>query len=178
MDSLREKIKDIVGGYLVYESASVLVDEIMEAIEEARSPKTGLSPVDYYKANGLVDAILDGARKSQSSWSGREKIPEPIRDLLDVFVKISGIKPTRRQLMDWLGSGQDWLEIGAHPQDISKAYEESKPNEKGLGGFACYRPGSLTGAVQKVVGERRKSNTGMTRLERAQLEIAEMTNGG
>jgi hypothetical protein len=122
--------------------------------------------------------ILAGMRGAESSWPGREKLPEPIRDLLDVFVKISGIKPTRRQLMDWLGSGQDWLEIGAHPQDISKAYEESKPNEKGLGGFACYRPGSLTGAVQKVVGERRKSNTGMTRLERAQLEIAEMTNGG
>jgi len=121
--------------------------------------------------------ILEGLRGAQSSWDGREKIPEPIRDLLDAFVKVSGIKPVRGQLHDWLATGSDWLEIGAHPQDISKAYEESKPNEKGFGGFACYRPGSLTGAIQKVVGERRKSHSGGSRTERALAEIREMVNG-
>ncbi len=120
--------------------------------------------------------ILEGMRGAESSWPGREKLPEPIRDLLDVFVKVSGIKPVRGQLHDWLASGSDWLEIGAQKQDIAKAYEESKPNEKGFGGFACYRPGSLTGAIQKVVGERRMNGkSGVTPLQRALDEIAEMT---
>jgi len=146
-------------------------------INQIKPDSQSLSKENTEKANKMVDAIIEGARKAESSWLGRERIPEPIRDLLDTFVKVSGIKPTKGQLMDWLGSGQDWLEIGAHPQDISKAYEESKPNEKGFGGFACYRPGSLTGAIQKVVGERRKSHSGGSRTERALAEIREMVNG-
>jgi DNA-binding Lrp family transcriptional regulator len=118
--------------------------------------------------------ILAGMRGAESSWPGREKMPEPNRDLLDMFVKVSGIKPTAGQFMDWMKASNDWLEIGAHPQDIDKAYDESQPNEKGLGGFACYRPGSLTGAVQKVVGERQKSHKERPGVEQALAEIARM----
>jgi hypothetical protein len=118
--------------------------------------------------------ILAGMRGAGSSWPGREKMPEPNRDLLDMFVKVSGIKPTKEQFMDWMKASNDWLEIGAHPQDISKAYDESRPNEKGFGGFACYRPGSLTGAVQKVVGERQKSHAERPGVEQALAEIARM----
>ncbi len=118
--------------------------------------------------------ILEGLRGAQNSWPGREKIPETIRDLLDTFVRVSGIKPVRGQLMDWLGTGQDWLDIGAQKQDITKAFEESKPNEKGYGGFMVNRPGSLTRTIQKVVGQRRASHVEGTRLERALAEIAEM----
>lgn len=121
--------------------------------------------------------ILDGLRGASVSWSGREKFPEAIRDLLDVFVTVSGIKPVAGQQHDWLKTGSDWLEIGATKPDIAKAFEESKPNEKGFGGFACYRPGSLTGAIQKVVGQRRASRVEGTRLERALAEIAEMPHG-
>jgi hypothetical protein len=172
---LRETIYNILKKYEIDDNDRfALLGEIIAAIEEARSPTTGLSPVDYEKANGLVDAVLDGARKSQSSWPGREKMPEPNRDLLDMFVKVSGIKPTKEQFMDWMKASNDWLEIGAHPQDISKAYEESRPNEKGFGGFACYRPGSLMGAVQKVVGERQKGHKERPGVEQALAEIAEM----
>lgn len=123
----------------------------------------------------ILDGMIHYAQQEKDNWPGREKMPEPIRDLLDIFVKISGIRPLKGQLMDWLGSGQDWLEIGAHPQDISKAYEESRPNEKGFGGFACYRPGSLTGAIQKVVGERRKgSQISRPSLGQALAEIERM----
>ncbi len=118
--------------------------------------------------------IFEGLRGAQNSWPGREKIPETIRDLLDIFVQVSGIKPVRGQLMDWLGTGQDWLDIGATKQDITKAFEESKPNEKGYGGFMVNRPGSLTRTIQKVVGQQRASHVEGTRLERALAEIAEM----
>lgn len=124
--------------------------------------------------------ILDGMihyAQQKDNWLGREKIPEPIRDLLDVFVQASGIKPLKGQLLDWIASGNDWLEIGATKQDVVKAFEESRPNEKGFGGFACYRPGSLTGAIQKVVGERRRSSMPVTsedRLNKALREIEEM----
>lgn len=105
-------------------------------------------------ANVKVDAMIAFAKEEK--WAGREKMPEPIRDLLDVFVEVTGIKPTRGQINGWLADGSDWVEIGAKAGDIRAAYEKSRGDPVKGGGFFVGRPGSLTTTIQAIVGERRK----------------------
>ena len=127
------------------------------------------------KANVKVDAILKDSLDGKDRWPGREKMPEAIRDLLDVFVECTGIKPIRGQINDWMATGSDWVEMGASKADIRDAVEKSRPNvDQKRTGFTVGRPGSLTTTIQAVVGERRtkpKSNGSMKEfLDRYALE--------
>lgn len=114
-------------------------------------------------ANKKVDAILEQERKHQEkklegkSWPHREKFPEAIRELLDVYVRVTGQHPTKDRVLDWLSEGQDWLDLGILPIDIEKAYQKSRGDEKGFGGFTVGRPGSLTNTANMYAGERRAS---------------------
>jgi hypothetical protein len=111
---------------------------------------------DYEIANKKVDYILAQERAAQEhslqSWCGRDKIPEPIRELLDVYVEITGQRPVKKQLMDWMCSGQEWLELGIIDIDLRNAYARSKDGQ----GFTVARPGSLTAVAGMFAGERRK----------------------
>jgi coenzyme F420-reducing hydrogenase alpha subunit len=105
--------------------------------------------------NKKMDTFLENERKAQASglWTGREKIPESIRELLDVYVQITGQRPGKKDLMDWLQTGNEWLDMGATAQDVRDAYKKSKP-ETGQG-FTVARPGSLTRVMGALIGERR-----------------------
>jgi DNA-binding transcriptional ArsR family regulator len=119
--------------------------------------ESALSQKDLEQCNQKVDAILEGVRKSLESWSGREKMPEPVRELLDVYVEITGQKPLKGQLIDWLQTGQEWLELGITKTDIRNAYGASTP-DKG-DGFYVGRPGSLTRMAGMFAGKRRVKGT-------------------
>ena len=73
---------------------------------------------------------------------------------MDQYVILTGQKPTKSQLFDWLGTGGEWLELGAQPIDIVEAYKKANP-EKG-NGFFVNRPGSLTNTIGRVIGARRQ----------------------
>jgi hypothetical protein len=93
--------------------------------------------------------------QSRNAWSGREKFPEPIRDLLDAFVQTTGQRPSKGQLTDWLATGQEWLEIGITAADLRAAYARAKPPDGR--GFLVTRPGSLTSTAGAIAGERRQT---------------------
>ncbi len=107
------------------------------------------------KANKTVDFILETELKAQSFWPGREKIPEPIRELLDVYVELTGQHPGKAKLLDWLSTGQEWLELSIISDDLRRAYEKANP-QNGKGGFTVCRPGSLTATAGAFAGERHK----------------------
>lgn len=111
-----------------------------------------LSEKDLKECNAKVDAILENERKAKNSWFGREKMPEPIRELLDIYVSLTNDRPSKGDLMDWLGTGNDWLEKGIIAEDLRRAYEKSKEGT----GFLVNRPGSLTRTAGMFAGERRK----------------------
>lgn len=92
------------------------------------------------KANKTVDAMLDQVRNGEGkvSYPKREALPEPIRELIDEFVSISGIKPMAKEVSHWLMAGQDWLNIGATREDVRGALQYAK------GKFTMTDPGSLT----------------------------------
>ena len=145
------------------------------SLSESSSHTRALSKEKTDEANQMIDAILESNEKAKSSWPGREKIPEPIRDLLDVYVQLTGQRPVKDQLMDWLGAGNDWMEAGICVDDLRKAYEKSKPDQYGKGGFLVNRPGSLTRTAQMFAGQRHTSHAGMSPLNKALAELQEMT---
>jgi hypothetical protein len=124
--------------------------------KELREITRPLSKIDLDQCNAKIDAILKNERQAQNTWSGREKIPEPIRELLDVYVQITGQKPTKGQLMDWLSTGQEWMELEINAGDLRRAYARATPSDGR--GFAVTRPGSLTTTAGAVAGERRKAH--------------------
>jgi phage replication O-like protein O len=123
--------------------------------KEIRIKENALSPNEIAEANKKVDYILENERRAKESWNGRGQMPEPIRELLDVYVEVTGQKPIKAKLIDWLQSGQEWLELGATAQDIREAHKIARP-ENG-NGFMVSRPGSLTNTIGMIVGERHKT---------------------
>ena len=129
-------------------------------------------------ANKTVDAVLDFARQAEEkfskneAWPHRDKFPDPIRELLDVYVKLTGQRPAKKDVSDWLLTGQDWLDLGILPADLMSAYKKSKPDEKGWGGFTVARPGGLTRTAGMFAGERRTNGkTVGNKYERALAQL-------
>lgn len=70
---------------------------------------------------------------------------------------VTGQRPTRGQLADWIGTGQDWLEIGIGAEDLRAAYTRSQQTDGR--GFLVTRPGSLTSTAGALAGERRRTGS-------------------
>ena len=96
------------------------------------------------KANKKVDAILDQVRNGEGkvSYPKREALPEPIRELIDEFVRVSGMKPLAKDVSGWLMAGQDWLNLNATKDDVRKSLEYAK------GKFTISSPASLTNTIR------------------------------
>jgi hypothetical protein len=124
-----------------------------------------LSSKELKQVNRKVDAVIEQSRQaalkeqSGATWTGRESIPEAVRELLDVFVQVTGIRPAKSNLMDWMKAGQDWLDIGATQADVRAAHAKSKGDGKEGSGFTVTRPGSLTSVIGACAGERRSHGT-------------------
>lgn len=96
-----------------------------------------------------VDAILDNEKKALGSWQGREKMPEPLRDLGDAFVNVTGIKPQKKELVFWMGEFQDWLGMGVKPSDIQEAKAYSTEH-----GYDIFGPSSMTKTLRMLIAKK------------------------
>ena len=117
------------------------------------------------KKPDLVDAILQFEQIAQDKEAKREaypyrdKFPEPIREWSDLYVKLTGQRPLKKDVMDWIMACQDWIDAGFVKQDIIDAYNKSKGDDKGFGAFSVTRPGSLTNTANMYAGLRRQKGT-------------------
>ena len=105
-------------------------------------------------ANLTVDAILEKELKAQSSWVGREAMPEILRDLADEFVRATNIKPAKKELAWWLGEFQDWLTIGVRPVDVKSGVEYAREHD-----FDIFQPASLTKTLRMLIAKRKSAPT-------------------
>lgn len=105
------------------------------------TPQTGsgLTDEEIKQANSMVDAIIENQKKVK--YDNRDKIPEPLLQFADVYVELTGQKPTKRVLFQWIGEFNDWISEGLQPNDIRAAYKHATRPD---GGFLVGRPGSLT----------------------------------
>jgi hypothetical protein len=99
----------------------------------------GLSEKEIEQANAKVTAMIENSKKVK--YENRDKIPEQYLPLCDAYVEVTGQKPTKRVLMDWLSAFSDWVGEGLQPQDIRAAHKHATRPD---GGFLVGRPGSLT----------------------------------
>jgi hypothetical protein len=103
------------------------------------TPKGGLSEKELSQANAQVSAMIEASKKVK--YENRDKIPEPLLAFSDVYVELTGQKPSKRVLMDWIATFHDWIGEGLQPKDIRTAYQHATRPD---GGFLVGRPGSLT----------------------------------
>jgi hypothetical protein len=99
----------------------------------------GLSEKELGQANAQVTAMIEASKKVK--YENRDKIPEPLLAFSDVYVELTGQKPSKRVLMDWIATFHDWIGEGLQPKDIRVAYQHATRPD---GGFLVGRPGSLT----------------------------------
>jgi len=135
------------------DTGSPAIDALAERLADAALEVRGIAMLATDETPGqynerkpdMLDAILDQERQAvgKVTYPKREALPEAIRELIDEFVRASGIKPISKDMLNWLQAGNDWLEIGAQVKDIAPAYLQAK--EK----YTVYSPHSITKELQR-----------------------------
>jgi hypothetical protein len=113
-----------------------------------------LSEEDLKQVNAKVDAIIAQDKAASLHWKFRETVDEAIAEYLDVYIELTGQRPNKREIYDWMKAVQEWLDMGATKDDLRNAYKIARPGTP-KGGFMVTRPGSLTTTIRMVAGERR-----------------------
>ena len=94
---------------------------------------------------------------SKNAWPGREVFKDHARELIDVYVELTGQHPTRGQLSGWMADSEEWLEVGISMDDLKNAYAKANPDNGE--GFMVARPGSLTRVAGMMAGKRRSGKS-------------------
>jgi hypothetical protein len=107
--------------------------------ESTPSPKGAeLTEKEKAQANAKVDAMIANAKKV--TYRNREKLPEPYLMFGDLYFELTKQEPTKSDLMDWMGTFEEWKQKGLRPEHIRAAFAHAARD----GGFPVGRPGSLT----------------------------------
>lgn len=142
-----QKSRESVG-----QDTSLLSDSNTKPREtQGNPPSGGLTEKELEQANAKVTAMVENAKRVK--YENRDKIPEQYLSFCDTYVELTGQKPTKRVLIDWLGTFSDWISEGLQPKDIQAAYKHATRPD---GGFLVGRPGSLTNTA---VALRSKAQT-------------------
>lgn len=134
--------------------SSILVSDIPANINRNTEITAETTQTIVDSTNKTVDAMLEQERLSigRVSYPKRESLPEPIRELLDGWVKATGMKPLSKDVFHWMNAMNDWLELGVQVADIAPAYEAVKDK------FAVLTPHSLTNTLRARKAQPAKSN--------------------
>jgi len=121
------------------------------------------------KKGDLVDGTLHYLQAKAPRYENRDKLPDALLPFSDVYVELTGQKPTKRVLHDWLLTFHEWISEGLQPADIRAAYKHATRPD---GGFLVGRPGSLTNTA---VALKSKNSGGETKklslLEQIHLDL-------
>lgn len=141
----------VSSGSVSVSSGSVSASRQKNAQPENQSNQSVTNAQILKSANAQVDAILDNELKAQKSWQGREKLPEPLRDLADEFVNLTGLRPQKKELAWWMGEFSDWLGFGIQRKDISAGVQYAKDHN-----FGIMQPSSLTKTLRMLAANRQQ----------------------
>lgn len=149
-------------------------------IGDSTPPESSFNPPEppltevVRKANQTVDAVLEAERKAQSKeawkkWKYRDEIPDAMHPLLDAFVRVSKLVPSKKELSLWLMVGNDWLEAGLTPEHIEKAYDYANRD----GGFLVTGPNSLTKTAIGIKAKGGLSQSVLPTVEETKAKLDE-----
>lgn len=134
-----------------HRNAGVSATETNPSVTDSKPPISKDVSEIVEAANKTVDFILGQCGKQKVSWAGREKILESLWPLADLFVALTGLKPSKKELMYWMGEWSDWRSWQATPQDIKDALDHSRRDP---GGFMVSSPASLSKTVRAIAAKR------------------------
>lgn len=118
-------------------------------------------------SNKAVDFILESEKKIK--YQNRDKLPEPYLHFADLYNQLTGQEPTKRVLMDWMQTFEEWKQEGLQPEHIRAAYLHATRPE---GGFLVGRPGSLTNTAVAMKSKTSKiTEKTMSPLEQALYDL-------
>ena len=83
---------------------------------------------------------LETAQKAQR-YQNRERIPESFLWMSDLYNELTKQEPTKRVLLDWLQTFEEWKQEHLEDRHIRAAWLQANNINKG---FAVGRPGALT----------------------------------
>lgn len=98
--------------------------------------------LDWLIATGQeVTAEKLEAVKQAGKYEHREKIPETYLWMADLYNELTGQLPTKRVLLDWLQTFEEWKQERLEADHIRLAWQQASDINKG---FPVGRPGALT----------------------------------
>lgn len=113
------------------------------------STRAVLGKADIDNVNAQVTAMV--ALSGHTTYTNREKIPEPYLPYADVYHELTGQVPTKRALHDWISEFSVWQSEGIDPEQVRQAHEQA------AGRFTVLRPGSLTRTAAALKARRSTS---------------------
>jgi hypothetical protein len=113
--------------------------ETTETKTKTTQSGTGLSEKEIQQANAKVDAMIANSKKAK--YQNRDKIPEPYLIFADLYNELTKQEPTKRSIMEWFSTFEDWKSEGLQPEHIRAAWNYANRPE---GGFPVGRPSALT----------------------------------
>ncbi len=131
--------------------------------ESSFTSPTSLTAEEMEQAANLVLLQVQGGKLQ--TYANRNKFAEVYLPYCDVFVTLTGLKPAKKDLMDWMASFSDWKEAGLTPADIANAYQYATRPE---GGFLVTRPGSLTKTATALKAQNSRQSANPVRIVRAE----------
>lgn len=114
----------------------------------------GLSEKDLQQVNAKVDFILENEKKVK--YQNRDKLPEPYLHFADLYNQLTGQEPTKRVIMDWMQTFEEWKQEGLQDDHIRAAWQYANRPE---GGFPVGRPGALTNTAVAMKSKSMLSKT-------------------
>jgi hypothetical protein len=107
--------------------------------KEFKTPQVELTEKEKEQAGAMVMAMVENAKKVK--YQNRDKLPEPYLYFADLYNSLTQQAPTKRDLMDWMSTFEEWKQKELQAEHIRAAFEYATRKD---GGFPVGRPGSLT----------------------------------
>lgn len=133
--------------------------------KDLKTPLSVLSKKDYEQVNAKVDAMIENATKPKK-YDNRDKMPETYWTYSDLYHELTGQPLTKRVLLDWMATFEDWKQEGLQPEHIRAAWQHANRPE---GGFMVGRPGALT-VTAVAMKSKMIAAPPAPQLDRAELE--------
>ena len=110
----------------------------------------------------ITQSHLDAINKA-TGYQNRERIPEVLLPLLDLYHELTGQEPTKRTYTDWIDTAWTWKDEKLQLDDIRSAWAQAQSDK----GFTVGRPGALT---VTAVGMKSKAKPALPALNTAAIE--------
>jgi hypothetical protein len=124
----------------------------------------GLSEKELGQANAQVDAMIANSKKVK--YQNRDKMPEPYLMFADLYNELTGQEPTKRSIMEWMSTFEDWKAEGLQPEHIRAAWNHANRD----GGFPVGRPSALTNTAVAMKSKMLQAHGSAPKINEAAVE--------